>query len=178
MKKIILLLIGLTIISCSSDDDDTRTTDPFIGTWIKSYPATEDGIEYNITETYIITFDPECPYSCGTYIYTIGYDDEAPNYFSENVFSEKGDWQIVGLDRRIPSTADFNLLNQSYNFSKEIRFEGDLLSEEWKMQIRFESDFNSFEILTYNCSELFPTVCGENTFKSYREDKSAFYIRQ
>ena len=33
MKKILLLLIGLTIISCSSDDEDTRTTDPLIGIW-------------------------------------------------------------------------------------------------------------------------------------------------
>ena len=33
MKKIILLFIGLTIISCSSDDDTNRTTDPLIGTW-------------------------------------------------------------------------------------------------------------------------------------------------
>jgi hypothetical protein len=46
MKKILLLLIGLTIISCSSDDDDVvvRTTDPFIGSWIS-----EDEDEYGTT---------------------------------------------------------------------------------------------------------------------------------
>lgn len=35
MKKYLLLLVGLTIIACSSDDDNEpgSTTDPFIGTW-------------------------------------------------------------------------------------------------------------------------------------------------
>ena len=44
MKKILLLLIGLTIISCGSDDE---ATDPFIGTWY----ATEinEGIEFSST---------------------------------------------------------------------------------------------------------------------------------
>ena len=48
MKKILLLLIGLTIISCSSDDDDVvvRTTDPFIGSWISE---DEKEVEYGTT---------------------------------------------------------------------------------------------------------------------------------
>ena len=38
MKKLLLLFLGLTLISCSSDEDgdedsDLRTTDPLIGTW-------------------------------------------------------------------------------------------------------------------------------------------------
>jgi len=42
MKKILLLLIGLTIISCggSDDDDVLRTTDPIIGTW--SFEGNDD----------------------------------------------------------------------------------------------------------------------------------------
>ena len=37
------LLIGLTIVSCSSDDDNiTGTTDPLIDTWTTSY--TELGV--------------------------------------------------------------------------------------------------------------------------------------
>ena len=35
MKKLLLLFLGLSIMSCSSDDesDSGRTTDPIIGTW-------------------------------------------------------------------------------------------------------------------------------------------------
>lgn len=35
MKKYVLLLVGLTIIACSKDDDNEPgvTTDPLIGTW-------------------------------------------------------------------------------------------------------------------------------------------------
>jgi len=159
MKKILLLLIGLTIISCSSDDD-TRTTDPFIGTWIKSYPVTENGIEYNIAETYIITPDPECPYSCGDYIYTIGDDDGG----IDDRATQNGRFSIFGVDINSPITADFNLLNQSYSLSKNLQ---NGLSEEYTLQIRFESDFNSFEILN-ECDE-------------YDEDEEycgVFYIRQ
>jgi hypothetical protein len=120
MKKILLLLIGLTIISCSSDDEDTRTTDPLIGTWIKSYPVTENGIEYNIAETYIINSD-------GTYISTDGDEDGIDDYSTQN-----GVWENDGTD--------FNLLNQSYSFS----FDDDTDGEVQESQLRFESDFNSF----------------------------------
>jgi hypothetical protein len=143
MKKILLLLIGLTIISCSSDDEDTRTTDPLIGTWIKSYPVTENGIEYNIAETYIINSD-------GTYISTDGDEDGIDDYSTQN-----GVWENDGTD--------FNLLNQSYAFSGDDYF----VAFNYTLQIRFESDFNSFEILN-ECDEL----------DEDEEYCGGFYIRQ
>jgi hypothetical protein len=143
MKKILLLLIGLTIISCSSDDEDTRTTDPLIGTWIKSYPVTENGIEYNIAETYIINSD-------GTYISTDGDEDGIDDYSTQN-----GVWENDGTD--------FNLLNQSYAFSGDDYF----VAFNYTLQIRFESDFNSFEILN-ECDEL----------DEDEEYCGVFYIRQ
>jgi hypothetical protein len=143
MKKTLLLLIGLTIISCSSDDEDTRTTDPLIGTWIKSYPVTENGIEYNIAETYIINSD-------GTYISTDGDEDGIDDYSTQN-----GVWENDGTD--------FNLLNQSYAFSGDDYF----VAFNYTLQIRFESDFNSFEILN-ECDEL----------DEDEEYCGVFYIRQ
>ena len=127
MKKTLLLLIGLTIISCSSDDEDTRTTDPLIGTWIKSYPVTENGIEYNIAETYIINSD-------GTYISTDGDEDGIDDYSTQN-----GVWENDGTD--------FNLLNQSYAFSGDDYFG----AMNYTYPIRFESDFNSFNLI--QCDE-------------------------
>ena len=149
MKKILLLLIGLTIISCSSDDDNTRTTDPFIGTWIKSYPATENGIEYNSVETYIVTSD-------GTYKYTSGDDSISGYYEIDDYDTQNGVWEN--------DETDFNLLNQSYVFSGVDNLVGIL---NFTLPIRFESDFNSFEILN-ECDE-------------YDEDEEycgVFYIRQ
>jgi len=127
MKKILLLLIGLTIISCSSDDEDTRTTDPLIGNWIKSYTVIENGIEYNIAETYIINSD-------GTYIYTDGDEDGIDDYSTQN-----GVWENDGTD--------FNLLNQSYAFSGDDYFG----AMNYTYPIRFESDFNSFNLI--QCDE-------------------------
>ena len=149
MKKILLLLIGLTIISCSSDDDNTRTTDPFIGTWIRSYPYTENGIEYNSVETYIVTSD-------GTYKYTSGDDSISGYYEIDDYDTQNGVWEN--------DETDFNLLNQSYVFSGVDNLVGIL---NFTLPIRFESDFNSFEILN-ECDE-------------YDEDEEycgVFYIRQ
>ena len=149
MKKTLLLLIGLTIISCSSDDEDTRTTDPFIGTWIKSYPVTENGIEYNSVETYIVTSD-------GTYKYTSGDDSISGYYEIDDYDTQNGVWEN--------DETDFNLLNQSYVFSGVDNLVGIL---NFTLPIRFESDFNSFEILN-ECDE-------------YDEDEEycgVFYIRQ
>ena len=142
MKKILLLLIGLTIISCSSDDDNTRTTDPFIGTWIRSYPYTENGIEYNSVETYIVTSDGTL--GDGTYIQTFGDDDGIDDRATVN-----GIWENSGiLDENNPNNnntykpADFNLLNQIYSFSGT-RNGGYAVGAISKV-VKFTSDFNSF----------------------------------
>lgn len=76
MKKILLLLLGLTITSCSTEEgSDTRTTDPLIGNWqiigleddsgtilfnsngtfieeLESYEGIEEGSWFNLGENY------------------------------------------------------------------------------------------------------------------------------
>ena len=83
MKKTLLLLIGLTIISCSSDDD-TRTTDPIIGTWL------EDEGDGNLS----------------TFVFNSNYS------FTENSndFSITGSWEN---DAEV-NEENFELLNQRY----------------------------------------------------------------
>ena len=120
MKKILLLLIGITIISCGSDDDDV-TTDPLIGTWTKSYNFFGNGTETAVSVEETIIFN-----SNGTSIYMDdSYEEEDDDY------SLNGGWQNNGTD--------FNLLNQSYSFS----FDGEVQES----QLRFESDFNSFIVV-------------------------------
>ena len=150
MKKTLLLLIGLTIISCSSDDEDTRTTDPLIGTWIKSYPYTENGIEYNSVETFIVTSDGTL--GDGTYIQTFGDDDGIDDRATVN-----GIWENSGiLDENNPNNnntykpADFNLLNQIYSFSGTTNDGSDMDSS--FVPLGFTSDFNSFNYLN-ECDE-------------------------
>ena len=169
MKKTLLLLIGLTIISCSSDDDNTRTTDPFIGTWIRSYPYTENGIEYNSVETYIVTSDGTL--GDGTYIQTFG-DDDGKELKIDDRATVNGIWENSGiLDENNPNNnntykpADFNLLNQIYSFSGTTNDGQDLESS--FVPLGFTSDFNSFNYLN-ECDE-------------YDEDEEycgVFWIRQ
>ena len=77
MKKIILLLIGLTIISCSSDDEEgVGATDPFIGTWEQpdsSHPTYGGNYTYTINANGSITYgqtyinDESCPNSVASW---------------------------------------------------------------------------------------------------------------
>jgi len=92
MKKLLILWLLVPTVSCSSDDDNTRTTDPLIGIWISIYTFTDnDGIEVPNEVTLIFN-------SNGTSIYT-------------DVLSANGVWQNNGTD--------FNLLNQSYSLSSD-----------------------------------------------------------
>ena len=111
MKKILLLLIGLTIISCGSDDDDV-TTDPLIGTWIKS---TQFSNGSNLEESYIIN-------SNGTYIET-----ETGIYTG----TDTGSWSNNGTD--------FNLLNQSYSFSFDDDTDGEVQESQLRFESDFNS---------------------------------------
>ena len=109
MKKILLLLIGLTIISCSSDDDDVvvRTTDPFIGSWI--YEDEVDSIiAINSNGTFTLDFsDGEnmtgrwsnsgSDFSLFNQTYTLVYSDGDINTFTA-IFSEDfNSWAEDGM---------------------------------------------------------------------------------
>ena len=54
MKKILLLLIGLTIISCGSDDADElgNATDPIIGTWLEDDDTNPTTLVFNSNGSY------------------------------------------------------------------------------------------------------------------------------
>ena len=74
MKKILLLLIGLTIISCSSDD---ITIDPLIGVWESEYEAGSETLSVNSNGTFIFLYE-----------YDDGTDDDA----------DGGEWSNSGSD--------------------------------------------------------------------------------
>jgi len=88
MKKILLLLIGLTIISCSSDDDDTRTTDPLIGVWESEYEVGSETLTVKSNGTFIFLYE-----------YDDGTDDDA----------DLGEWSNSG--------SDFTSFSQTYALS-------------------------------------------------------------
>ena len=88
MKKILLLIIGLTIISCSSDDADTRTTDPMIGNWRYTNEATTWDMSYSSNGTFTESLTN-----------TIYPENDPPTL--------SGSWTNVGND--------FNALSQTYN---------------------------------------------------------------
>ena len=120
MKKILLLLIGLTIISCSSDDDDITTTDPLIGNWVntKTFGGSDGVSDFTLRIK-----------SDGTYIFTYEYEGVISNGRTIN-----GSWENSGTD--------FNLLNQIYSFSG-ISNSGYRVGASSKV-VKFTSDFNSF----------------------------------
>tara|TARA_B110000027_G_C15956899_1_gene228097 strand:- start:152 stop:514 length:363 start_codon:yes stop_codon:yes gene_type:complete len=104
MKKILLLLIGLTIISCSSDDE---ATDPFIGTWYAT--KIDRGIEssstlaINSNGTFTVVFESDdgldeddssgewsnsgSDFTSFSQIYTLKFNDE-DNDIITVIFSE------------------------------------------------------------------------------------------
>ena len=90
MKKIILLFIGLTVISCSSDDD-TRTTDPMIGNWRYTNELT-DGNTWNLSYSSNGDFTSSLTNS-------IDPENDPPTL--------SGSWTNIGND--------FNVLSQTYS---------------------------------------------------------------
>ena len=94
MKKILLLLIGLTIISCSSDDDNTRTTDPLIGVWETEFRGARTIYTVNTNGTFVRLYE---------------YDDDHNEKYLEG--TTNGEWSNRG--------SDFNSLGQTYALSFE-----------------------------------------------------------
>ena len=87
MKKILLLVIGLTIISCSSDDDDI-TIDPLIGVWESEYEVGSETLTVN---------------SNGTFIFLYEYDDGTDDAADGEEWSNSG--------------SDFTSFSQTYALS-------------------------------------------------------------
>ena len=115
MKKILLLLIGLTIISCSSDDDNTRTTDPLIGVWETEFRGARTIYTVNTNGTFVRLYE---------------YDDDHNEKYLEG--TTNGEWSN--------SRSDFNSLSQIYALS----FEGGGIDEYYRLAPIFSEDFNSW----------------------------------
>ena len=115
MKKYLLLLVGLTIIACSKDDDtptQSRTIDPLIVTWTSSY---ED-----LGETYTnkLTVRPN-----GTLTFL---DD----YLIRDGMIEEGTVNRTWMNAA--TNPNFNTTTQNYVFGSE------------NLEIQFNADFTTF----------------------------------
>lgn len=115
MKRYLLLLVGLTIISCSKDDDSPnengRTTDPLIGTWVQSDE------EYGESGTIIVN-------SNGSYSVSWIYRDTP-----DDNDSSSGTWSNRG--------SDFNSTTQIYDFTNNSD------GENYTETVNYSEDFNS-----------------------------------
>ena len=126
MKKLLLLLIGLTVISCGGSDDDDVTIDPVVGTWLSS---NSDGSSIDTANdgrdiiSYLVVFN-----SNGTMAATTEYSP-SPNGVSN------GTWENLG--------SDLTSISQTY-----------LLTYDGKQEqgtFTFTEDFNEYRVssLTY-----------------------------
>ena len=132
MKKIVLLLIGLTVISCggSGDDNDDNSAennqDPVVGTWLSSNSDGSSIDTYNDGRdiiSYLVVFN-----SNGTLASTTEYDTP-PNG------SSNGTWENLG--------SDLTSIYQIYLMTIDGKQE--------QASFTFTEDFNEFRVsgLTY-----------------------------
>jgi hypothetical protein len=120
MKKLLLLFLGLTLISCSSDDEsDSRTTDPIIGTWkepsgVFTVTFQANGRAYQKIDSQIPDNDLEC----------------------SSTF-----WSAVG------DNPDFSKVRRVYSFTFECP-DGEV--DTYESEVEFSDDFNSVIIGDFN----------------------------
>ena len=121
MKKLLLVLMFVPLVSCSSDDDANRPTDPIIGNWICDPCSVDD--RYSLSATGAFN-------SNGSYATTYNLPEgDGGEGVSE---SQRGTWENLG--------SDLNALSQVYNF-KGTDEEGD---RDEIVTFRFTEDFNEF----------------------------------
>lgn len=116
MKKVIFLLsvFSLILTSCSTDDDNGSSQDPFIGTW-KFSQSFENGVEQALRacadlETIVIS-------SNGTFTAT-GYDDFGDG--CELDFSQSGTWENSG-------SGMYAITEDDETFIIQVGFEGNTM---------------------------------------------------
>ena len=110
------------MVSCSSDDDTNRTTDPIIGNWICDSCLVDN--RYSLSATAAFN-------SNGSYATTYNLPEgDGGEGVSEG---QRGTWENLG--------SDFNALSQVYNF-KGTYVEAELQDE--IVTFRFTEDFNEF----------------------------------
>lgn len=109
MRKILLILVvTLTLLSCSSDDDSGNTTDPIIGTWETSgssdeYFDEEETIAVEINFEYSLTFNAD-----GTAIQNYSFSTTLEG----EEFSDSGSINFTW--ENTASNLNFDSINQTY----------------------------------------------------------------
>jgi hypothetical protein len=128
MKKLLFVLMFVPLVSCSSDDDTNRTTDPIIGNWICD-SCLVDNI-YSLSAT--AAFNSNGSYAT-TYNLPEGDGGEGVSG------SQRGTWENLG--------SDLNALSQVYKV-KETSESGD---QDDIVTFTFTENFNEFTTdgLTY-----------------------------
>lgn len=141
MKRIILLLIGIAIISCSKDDDTTNGTDPIIGTWL----STRDGAdlfdeedeeigEIDLTFNFTLIFN-----SNGTLSQEVAFTSTDP--LIQSLLSELNEEEggvSTGSWVNSSSNPDYSNTRQTYSVTTE--------GETDNISISFNSSFTEFSL--------------------------------
>jgi|TARA_B110001452_G_scaffold136282_1_gene113254 hypothetical protein len=128
MKKLLFVLMFVPLVSCSSDDDTNRTTDPIIGNWICDSCLVDN--RYSLSAT--AAFNSNGSYAT-TYNLPEGDGGEGVSG------SQRGTWENLG--------SDLNALSQVYKV-KETSESGD---QDDIVTFTFTENFNEFTTdgLTY-----------------------------
>ena len=128
MKKLLLVLMFVPLVSCSSDDDANRPTDPIIGNWICDSCLVDN--RYSLSAT--AAFNSNGSYAT-TYNLPEGDGGEGVSG------SQRGTWGNLG--------SDLNALSQVYKV-KETSESGD---QDDIVTFTFTENFNEFTTdgLTY-----------------------------
>ena len=123
MKKLLLLLLFVPLVSCSSDDDANRTTDPIIGNWICDPCSVDD--RYSLSAT--VAFNSNGSY---TATYNLPEGDGGEGLSG----SQTGTWENIW--------SDLNALSQVYNF----KYTNESDDQDEIATHRFTEDFNEFTV--------------------------------
>jgi hypothetical protein len=128
MKKLLLLILLVSVVSCSSDIEVNRTTDPIIGNWICDSCLVDN--RYSLSAT--AAFNSNGSYAT-TYNLPEGDGGEGVSG------SQRGTWENLG--------SDLNALSQVYKV-KETSESGD---QDDIVTFTFTENFNEFTTdgLTY-----------------------------
>ena len=141
MKKFILLLVGITIISCSKDNNETNGTDPIIGTWLSTQEGAdiieegdEDIGDINLTFNFTLVFN-----SNGTLSQEIEFtstDSLIQSLLSE--LNEEEGGVSMGSWENSSNSPNFSNTKQTYSITTE--------GETENISLTFNSSFTEFSL--------------------------------
>ena len=141
MKKTILLLVGIAVISCSKDDDTTNGTDPIIGTWLNTQDGAdlfdeedEEMGEIDLTFNFTLAFN-----SNGTLSQEVAFTSTDP--LIQSLLSELNEEEggvSTGSWVNSSNSPDYSNTRQTYSVTTE--------GETDNFSISFNSSFTEFSL--------------------------------